>query len=487
MFSVALLWTTRFYVSTPIAIGAPTFRIERTILPEADNTYDLGSASKIWNDFFIENITASGTITFSGLGSSSDCLVTNSSGVVATSTCGILTGSGTSTEIAIWSSASALTSANTLTFDASVLTVGGTATSTITGDGTDSTIGSDLALTTGNIIFGSAGTLNMGDSTFAGSWIYTDANEASMGRGLSPQNSIIINDAGVTILADKTGDNITLDADLDVFIQAAGSVGLQSATSSPSTQGIFFSTDNGVRFGFFDFRDFSANRTFTFPDQSGTLALGTSAINNLAYWAGTNTLTGLASSTPGYVLTATSTAPGFSWEAAAAGGGGGAYNTVDYPLNPAGAATATSTPAGSNKKIGTNYTKHTLDFDGTTSEHAYFDVKLPTFTALDTCIFNFTTFASATTTGSVSVFAISYKNIGNDTAWDITASSTASTTATHDTTLEDYVNGTLSLATTSIASADTLEIDLHRRPTESVDDNTADARYVNGNLYCKYR
>lgn len=51
----------------PIAsYAAPTTTYQRNLLPELTNTYDLGSASKIWNTLFVKNITISGTCTGCG-------------------------------------------------------------------------------------------------------------------------------------------------------------------------------------------------------------------------------------------------------------------------------------------------------------------------------------------------------------------------------------------------------------------------------------
>lgn len=66
------------------AYGAPTSRQERTLLPETTLTYDLGSASKVWNQIFggtgtFTNMTVTGTCTGCGGGA-------GGSGNVATST-----------------------------------------------------------------------------------------------------------------------------------------------------------------------------------------------------------------------------------------------------------------------------------------------------------------------------------------------------------------------------------------------------------------
>ena len=49
-----------FFASAGIAVAAPTFRIERTILPETTDTYDLGSAVKEWLTGYFGTICLSG-------------------------------------------------------------------------------------------------------------------------------------------------------------------------------------------------------------------------------------------------------------------------------------------------------------------------------------------------------------------------------------------------------------------------------------------
>jgi hypothetical protein len=112
---------------------------------------------------------------------------------------------------------------------------------------------------------------------------------------------------------------------------------------------------------------------------------------------------------------------------------------------------------------------------------------MPAFTALNACAFTGTVFADATTTGAVAVMAASYKNIGDVTAWDTSASTTASSSVSFLGALGQYINFSLTIATTSIASADTLLIDLHRRPAENDDTDASDVRYANGKMICTYR
>ena len=48
------------YFSDRPAFGAPTYRLERSLLPEATNTYDLGDSTKVWDTLFSREICLSG-------------------------------------------------------------------------------------------------------------------------------------------------------------------------------------------------------------------------------------------------------------------------------------------------------------------------------------------------------------------------------------------------------------------------------------------
>jgi hypothetical protein len=49
-----------------VVYGAPTYTLMRSILPETTSTYDLGSATKVWNNLFINNATTT-SIAITGL------------------------------------------------------------------------------------------------------------------------------------------------------------------------------------------------------------------------------------------------------------------------------------------------------------------------------------------------------------------------------------------------------------------------------------
>lgn len=379
------------------------------------------------------NFTASGTVAFVNLASSNDCLTTGTDGKLATTTCGgtgISFGTATST-----AGINVATTTNTLT-----LSLRNTLADV-----------SGLATTTGNLIVASS----------TGGWeeLAVGANDTVLSASSTASNGVWWRvppwlTTAITSLNSLTGSTQTFATSTGINISSSGST-----------------------------------HTFSLRQILQTLSgLATTKGNLVVGNSGGTDFTTLGVGTNGYVLTASSTATnGISWEAAAGGGGGTTYNTIDFALNPAGAATATSSPAGSNKKIGTNWTFHTLDYDGATRENAFWNLKFPAFTALNACSFTGTAMASATTTGSVSVFGISHKAVGTASAWTSSASTTASTSVTFNTALEDYVNFSLTVATSSISSANTLLVNLARRPTESDDTNTADARYVSGKLICTYR
>ena len=457
-----------WYFGNSDPYGAPTNRIERTILPEADNAYDLGSTSKAWNDFY-----ADGVIQLGGLTGSSDCLIVNSSGVVATSTCGggidtlgaigsspnanaaTITGTTLNLQPADGSFGGVVTTvAQTFTggktfanifvptgaifgstvntpgitqefrfgsaFGTSVSTyvikgvsiqlnnaIGGKSTSLVfpdysyapfliasrvvteytsgnhplisqmvikpfipvAGDATvsdtaslyiegaaTSTVvsGENYSLWVDNIGGGGKNRIdgetyfmdgNIGIATTSPAYTLDTFGSFRAGNATA-DGSVVISSAGVISIGDTStiywsaaGDDIVIDNISDV---AGASVELYSANVAEDSWADFLLNSGNAtnlkwvgasidaRYSFYEptwsyvatlnAEDITVDRLFTFPDLSGTLALGTATSNYLTYWSSANVLTGIASGTVGHVLTATSTAPGFSWEAASGGG-----------------------------------------------------------------------------------------------------------------------------------------------------------------------
>ena len=84
---------TYFVPSAEIAYGAPVARLERTLIPETDVLYDLGTTTKRWRYLYTQTASTS-ALTISGVAScsGSNALTTNTSGVVA---CGAITSGST--------------------------------------------------------------------------------------------------------------------------------------------------------------------------------------------------------------------------------------------------------------------------------------------------------------------------------------------------------------------------------------------------------
>ncbi len=380
------------------------------------------------------NFTASGTIAFETLkGSGGYCLTVGTTGLVATSTCGGSSGV-----------------ASTTAFSAGYISMAT----------------SNIAITN-SIIFQSSGAVGIGNTT--------------------PSSTL-----HVTGSSTITG-NLNIPSITSSFLATNGS-GLVISTTTPilSLNGLTGSTQifatSSARGGAIDVTSSATTHTFYIGRNLAQINDMATTTGNLIVASSTGGWFVLPVGSSGQVLTASSTQYGVSWETAAAGGGGNGYlPTVSY-LNPSGASTPTSSPAGSNKKITANWSLNTLDFAGASQvEHAFWNVKLPAFTALNTCSFVGTTFADATSTGAVAVMAISYKNIGDGTAYNTSASTTASTSISYLGALGEFKNFSLTIATTSIASADTLLLDLHRRYNENDDTDVSDVRYTNGQLTCTYR
>jgi len=80
----ASMWTdflNRFQ-QEEIQLGAPTSIYQRTILPEANRTYDLGSPTALWESGFFLGVTTTNA-TISGISGSTQCLQVDTNGVVS--------------------------------------------------------------------------------------------------------------------------------------------------------------------------------------------------------------------------------------------------------------------------------------------------------------------------------------------------------------------------------------------------------------------
>lgn len=181
---VAILVIVLFLGSVGFAAAAPTSTILRTILPEATNTYDLGSASKVWNNAYIKDITISGTCT----GCSS------SSGTISTSTALV------SGQVVFSTGVNTVGNDSTFLFDSAL-------------DKLTTTNASTTNLTVGSLtgfLKGTSGLVSAVSSIVPG--------DISLTKG----NFLVGNDAGIA------------QATSTIFISSLGSVGI--ATSTPGAK-----------------------------------------------------------------------------------------------------------------------------------------------------------------------------------------------------------------------------------------------------------
>lgn len=291
--------------------------------------------------------------------------------------------------------------------------------------------------------------------------------------------------ATISGLASTTGNLILGNAASGWNALSVGSDGQFLRASSTATNGVAWETITTSTAGV----NFSSSGGISLRSLLATISGLASTTGNLIVGSSANGWAALGIGSNGQVLTASSTATnGVSWEAAAAGSGGGStYNTIEFALNPSGAATPTSSPAGSNKKIGTNWTLNVLDYDGSTQESAFWTHKLPYFTALNICTWNFDAFATTITTASSSVWGISFRPVDTGTSIDGgTASTTVSTTISF-TVADRFYHASTTIATSSIPSGAITQFLVARRPTESDDTMTSDGRYAAGSVVCTYR
>ena len=83
---------------TLIVSAAPTFRLERSIHPETDSSYGLGTSSLRWQFFYTDNASTT-NLQIDGITGSTQCLQVDTNGVVTGTglTCGSGGGGGSDT------------------------------------------------------------------------------------------------------------------------------------------------------------------------------------------------------------------------------------------------------------------------------------------------------------------------------------------------------------------------------------------------------
>ena len=132
--------------------------------------------------------------------------------------------------------------------------------------------------------------------------------------GTTNEGYIVLNGGSNNwISANSSSSGLTLGLEplpgLPPLMQVSSDGTIYILAKSPSY--VYISnTDYGVNL---DTSALTIDQTIAFPNTSGTFALGTGTANHLAYWSNANTLTGLATGTPGYILTATGTSPYMLW------------------------------------------------------------------------------------------------------------------------------------------------------------------------------
>ncbi|MFA5961227.1 MAG: hypothetical protein WC848_00920 [Parcubacteria group bacterium] len=192
---------------------------------------------------------------------------------------------------------------------------GGTGRSTLTNNGViyglgSSAVGMTSAGTSGQILIAGA----TGTPTFQS--VSGDINLTDTGTATIQSNS-------VALTTDTTGNYVaTLTNGNGITGANGGSEGatltlaLGSLTSNWTQAGAFdivlanagselqiMESTGDTFYGTLDVADLSANQTYTFPNATGSVALGTGVANQLAYWSGTNALSGVTSGNNGLLVT----------------------------------------------------------------------------------------------------------------------------------------------------------------------------------------
>ena len=119
--------------------------------------------------------------------------------------------------------------------------------------------------------------------------------------------------------------------------------------SNASSELKIMESTGGTYYGSFDIGDLNADRTYTFPDATGTVALGSSTANYVAYWNSANTLSGVTG-TSGILTTNGSGVPSIGTDIPTAVTIGGSYiyraGGTDIPVTDGGTGRSTLTQNG---------------------------------------------------------------------------------------------------------------------------------------------
>jgi hypothetical protein len=160
-----------------------------------------------------------------------------------------------------------------------------------------------------------------------------------------------------------------------------------------------------------------------------------------------------------------------SWATPSSGGGESRmldYGNVTFP---------NSNFPGINKTVGTNVVYQTMDFDQTTSESCYWEVPIE-FTPTTSAKLGIW-WTAASGSGDVKWQAI-WRSITNDEVMDATTTPSQTTDTATDTLTAtgdvDYVEITLTSATSAIVAGDLLSIKFSRLPADAADTLNADAK-----------
>ncbi len=176
-------------------------------------------------------------------------------------------------------------------------------------------------ITAGTLAVGTAYTFPITDGTNGQALVTNGAGVVSWSTisGSGAVDSVSNSDGTLTI-SPTTGNVIASlnlgNANTWTAVQSfpASGVKILEGGSSPTLYGIFAVDDLS-----------SSNKTYTFPDASGTVALGTGSANQVAYWSNTNTLSGITSANNGVLVTNASGVPSIATDIPTAVTIGGAY------------------------------------------------------------------------------------------------------------------------------------------------------------------
>ncbi|QQR77582.1 MAG: hypothetical protein IPJ67_00285 [Candidatus Moraniibacteriota bacterium] len=220
---------------------------------------------------------------------------------------GGVTGSATSGQVAYWSGTSTISGENQLAVSRGGTNIGSYAIGDILYASGATTLAKLADIATGNVLLsGGVGVAPSWGKVALGTSVSGTLPVANGGTGATSLNDLIAlttNTTGNYVASISNGNGISggdgggEGSSLTLALSALTGDWNQTGAydivlNNASSELKILESSGATFFGIFDVGDLSSNdKTYTFPNATGTVALGTGAANAVAYWSGANTLT----------------------------------------------------------------------------------------------------------------------------------------------------------------------------------------------------